>query len=400
MARNFGTAGPKGTGNGAGVGETEDLAKWISLISREDTPFMSSIGKTKASAIYHEWQIDELASPSSQAASEGINYQDATNAQANTPFRSRVGNYVQLNSKVLSVSGTKLAVNQAGVANEYSYQLDKRGKEMRRDQEFDFVHANSSSNAGGAVNTGATLATGYTQPTNAGLVGSSGVTPRTFGGFQAFNNYAGVTTGTQVFTVSGPSNVVGPNGELPTSAGVLTVGAGTCWTAPATQGNGTAGAVNVVTANRGSLQLQAVDVVMQSIYQNGGSAKTVMLSPANRKAFSARSQAASTNTRRNIDESGKLRQSVEYYMSDFGDIQVVPNYIMGLDSSATSTLNVKDFFGLVYDPAFSKVAVLRPMKELDLGQVGDSQSGQIVEDITYECTNGKAGGMIVGLNGS
>lgn len=56
MARNYGTGGPKAAAgsNGAGSSEREDLANFISMITRDETPFMSSIGKTKATAILHE----------------------------------------------------------------------------------------------------------------------------------------------------------------------------------------------------------------------------------------------------------------------------------------------------------------------------------------------------------
>ena len=46
------------------------------------------------------------------------------------------------------MSGTKRAVDQAGVADEYAYQLKKRGTEMRRDVESDLV---SSFNVSAAV---------------------------------------------------------------------------------------------------------------------------------------------------------------------------------------------------------------------------------------------------------
>ena len=60
-ANNFATGGPKAaarsasaTGNAVNSGEREDLANFISMISRDETPFLSSIGKTKATAIFHE----------------------------------------------------------------------------------------------------------------------------------------------------------------------------------------------------------------------------------------------------------------------------------------------------------------------------------------------------------
>ena len=44
-ARTFATGGPKAaTGTSMNVSEREDLANFISMISRDETPFMSSIG--------------------------------------------------------------------------------------------------------------------------------------------------------------------------------------------------------------------------------------------------------------------------------------------------------------------------------------------------------------------
>ena len=46
--------------NNNDVSQREDLANFISMITRDETPFMSSIGKTKATAIFHEWQTLSL----------------------------------------------------------------------------------------------------------------------------------------------------------------------------------------------------------------------------------------------------------------------------------------------------------------------------------------------------
>ena len=45
-----------------------------------------------------------------------------------------------------------------------------------------------------------------------------------------------------------------------------------------------------------------------------------------------------TGVVRNIDAGGQLRQSVDVYMSDFGEVMVVPNYIMGLANSIDNIL--------------------------------------------------------------
>ena len=43
-------------------GIREDLSNIIYNISPTDTPFMSGVGKTKATNTLHEWQTDSLAS--------------------------------------------------------------------------------------------------------------------------------------------------------------------------------------------------------------------------------------------------------------------------------------------------------------------------------------------------
>jgi len=53
------------------IGQREDLSDVIANISPTDTPFMSSVGKTKATAVYHEWQTDSLAAAALGGAVEG-----------------------------------------------------------------------------------------------------------------------------------------------------------------------------------------------------------------------------------------------------------------------------------------------------------------------------------------
>jgi len=126
-ANNFATGGPKAaarsgaaTGNATNAGEREDLANFISMISRDEVPFLSSIGRTKATAILHEWQTDELSAPVAGQVAEGVTFATQAAAQAAEPFRTRLANYCQINSKVVQVTGTKRAVDQAGVADEYA----------------------------------------------------------------------------------------------------------------------------------------------------------------------------------------------------------------------------------------------------------------------------------------
>jgi len=116
-----------------------------------------------------------------------------------------------------------------------------------------------------------------------------------------------------------------------------------------------------------------------------------------------------TGVQRNIDDSGKLRQSVDIYMSDFGDLMVVPNYIMGLTNnfaftgdnnvahSGAGVTNLANFSALIYDPMWFAVATLRPLAEVDVGQQGDSTKGMMVEESTLEVRNPLGCGAIYGL---
>ena len=371
-----GAGGPAGPARSTGkdVSQREDLADFITMITRDETPFISSIGKAKATAIYHEWQTDELEAPGDSRIGEGTDYIEpvsgggasatpAVGAKFATdgPNRTRLGNYPQINGKTIAVSGTRRAVDQAGVADEYAYQLKKRGTEMKRDVAHDMIHSHNVSAA----------------------VGNQNANARSAGGYQSFIN----STDTCVY--------VGGYG------------------APATTADGTGRIRSAATSgtsqpSTGSLALTDIDSVMQKIYEQGGTATSIMVSPKLRRDFSDL-MVSDTGVKRELGTSGQLRQSVDVYMSDFGDLMVVPNYIMGLANSIQltnsagspgnlgATTNMADKSALIYDPMYFAIANLRPLQEVDVGQKGDSTVGMMVEELTLEVRNPKGCGAIYGL---
>jgi hypothetical protein len=125
------------------IGAREDLIDVIYNISPQDTPIMSSIGKTKATAVYHEWQTDTLAAATvSNAQVEGADA-DAVTLSPTT----RVGNYTQIVAKTIKVSNTLEAVDKAGRKSEKAYQLAKASAELKRDIET-IITANQAQSAG------------------------------------------------------------------------------------------------------------------------------------------------------------------------------------------------------------------------------------------------------------
>jgi hypothetical protein len=346
------TGGPKAAlGNSAGASEREDLSNYISLITRSETPFMSSIGKAKAKATLHEWQTDELRAPGENIRAEGVDFADITEA---TGFRSKLGNNTQIFAEVLSVSNTKRDVDQAGVADEYAYQLKKKGKEIRRDLEWTMVQSWQSRD--GSTST------------------------RKMGGVHAYADEATVWDAVASdFASAAASNFT-----------------------DTFNANGTLVATDAANTEV-SIDLADIDEVMQAIYQEGGNASRVMVSPKNRRTISEAAQlAGSQNVRRNIDDSGKLRSSIDIYQSDFGEVMIVPNYIMGTGGvDAAGPLltgdNPDDYTAIVYDPQWFKLATLRPLAETDVGPKGDSTIGMLIEECTLEVSNPKGFGLIVGI---
>lgn len=122
------------------IGIREDLEDYIYDISPMETPFVSSIGKGKAKQTFAEWQTDALdAATADNAVVEG---DDATNDALDPTVR--LGNYTQLMDKAVEISSTAQSVMTAGRKKEMSYQVSKRGRELKRDIESTLLSKNAS----------------------------------------------------------------------------------------------------------------------------------------------------------------------------------------------------------------------------------------------------------------
>jgi len=169
------------------IGQREDLIDVIYDISPTDTPILSSLARTKATAVYHEWQTDTLAAAT--AANAAVEGADATEASI-TPT-TRLGNYCQIVQKTIMVSNTLETVNKAGRRSEKAYQLSKASQELKRDMET-IITANQGRDAGststarklGAIlswlKTNTSKGTSGTDPTTIGVSTRSDGATRTF----------------------------------------------------------------------------------------------------------------------------------------------------------------------------------------------------------------------------
>ena len=247
------------------IGAREDLVDVIYDISPQDTPIMSSIGKTKASAVYHEWQTDTLAAATTaNAAVEGA---DATAATLSPT--TRVGNYTQIVQKTVQVSGTLEAVDKAGRKSEKAYQLAKASAELKRD-----IEAIITANQGVAVGNSTTARQ-----------------------MSSLLSWIKTNTNKQESSTAGTD---------PTTSGVSTRGDGTTRT----------------------FQESMLKDVVQKVFTSGGTPTLLVVPPALKQVVSGFTGLSQHRYNSNASGEVTILAGADLYQSDFGVISIVPNRFM------------------------------------------------------------------------
>ena len=120
-----------GAAGSVGLHNAEDVGDFITNISPTETPFISGIGRTTATAVTHEWLIHSLA-----AAAAGNVVIEGADAVLTTPTTvTRTSNITQINAKSVAISGTQDKVKKYGMGKEMAYRVLLHTKEMKRDME-------------------------------------------------------------------------------------------------------------------------------------------------------------------------------------------------------------------------------------------------------------------------
>lgn len=126
------------------------------------------------------------------------------------------------------------------------------------------------------------------------------------------------------------------------------------------------------------------------VYNSGGKAEVLMVSPAHKQVISA----FTGNVTRFNDVATKnvrLQTSFSVYGHDFGETKVVPNRVM-IGTSGTDAGLVNTAY--LVDPAQCKLGVLRPFSSTPLAKVGDADNFQILTEVTLKVNEEKALGAI------
>lgn len=245
------------------TGNREDLEDAIYRVAPEKTPFVSTIGKNKATGRYHEWQTESLATPStSNAAYEGddVSALDAANNPA------RIGNYCQIFTKKFGVSRTQDVVAKAGRKSESTRQKVIKGIELRRDMEATFTANQASINE------------------------TPGTTPRKTGGALAF------------IATNASRGASGASGGF--SAGIV--------------GAATNGTLRTFT----EALLKASWAVA---FTNGADPKIAMMGGTLKQEFSTFTGIAQTKTEVKGREQATIIGGADVYVGDFGQLMLVPH---------------------------------------------------------------------------
>lgn len=334
--------------NRTGDNVREDFMDTIYNISPTDTPFMSGVGREKCKDTYTSWLQDTLEEPDDTNAAK-----DGADLLADGSFRARrVGNVCQISRKELIVTGRADVVDKAGRSGELAYQLAKASKALKRDME--------------AILTGNQAAVadldGDTEPKLGSLAACfrAGVAPE-------------VTT--------------------------ALVGAG----AGALGGVGADGMPDAYTPGtaRGLTQT-LLDQVIEAAYVNGGSPDTIMVSPAMKRVISDYLFTSSARVAALYSDVGQPKgnsqatalSAVDVYISDFGQLKIVPNRFLGYTRAAGKASNN------VYVLEMSKWAVgyLRPFATKTIAPTGDAEKRLLMVDFSLIYREEMASGAIMDID--
>jgi hypothetical protein len=298
----------------------EDLAPALASISPTETIFMSTIGTRNVDNTYFEWSEVDLAAAASNRQIEG----DVGLSNTAPTNAVRKGNYTQISAKVVEVSSTNQAVNGVADAQTVAKQVAYKLSEMKRDMEkmlLDNVAA--SAGASGTARQTAGLPAFLTTNTARGTGGADGTTS---GSGSAGYPDAAATDGTQrAITETILKGVIAD-----------------CWDA-------------------------------------GAEPSVVLCGSSNKQTISTFTGNA---TRYKEAEDSKLNAAIDVYISDFGELQIVP----------ARHIRARDVF--VLDPNYAAVAFLQTAKQEPLAKTGLSERRLISAEYGLQVTSEKAHGVV------
>ena len=261
---------------------------------------------------------------SAAAANAQLDGDDISTFSAVTPSV-RLGNYTQIMRKDFVLADNLEVINSAGRKSEIAYQLAKVGSELKRDVEYNLL-----SNQGQAA-------------------GSTTVARKT----------------------RGLPSWISTNVSKGTSGANATA-------ATAARTDGTQRAMTEA----------MLKTVVQSMWNEGGKPKMVMVGPHVKTVISGFSGIAGQRFNVDGNKPGTIIGAADIYVSDFGNLEIVPNRFQ----------RARDAF--VLDPELCSVATLRPMKQVKLAKTGDAEKRMVLCEVGLKVDQEAGLGLVADLSTS
>lgn len=298
----------------------EDLSEAMASISPTDTIAMSTLGTRNVDNTYFEWSEVDL-----QAAATNTKIEGDSGLANDAPHNAvRKGNYTNISAKVVEVSDTANSVNGVANAQTVAKQVAYALSALKRDMEkmtLDNVSANA---------------------------GASG-TARVTAGIPAF-----LTTNTE-------RGAGGADGT--------TSGAGSAGYPNAAATDGTARAITET----------LLKSVIASCWDEGADPSVVLCGSSQKQTISTFTGNA---TRYKEAEDSKLNAAIDVYISDFGELQIVP----------ARHIRARDV--LVLDPNYASIAYLQTAQQKPLARTGLAERRLISAEWGVQVTSEKAHGIV------
>jgi hypothetical protein len=302
----------------------EDLSEAMASISPTETIFMSTIGTRNVDNTYFEWSEVDLAAAATNNQIEG----DSGLSNDAPTNAVRKGNYTAISAKVVEISDTSNNVNGVANAQTTAKQVAYKLSELKRDMEKMALN----NVAAGA--------------------GASG-TARTTAGLPAF-----LTTNTE---------------------------RGTGGADPTTSGSGSAGYPNAAATDGTARAITEtlLKSVIASCWDEGADPSVVLCGSSQKQTISGFTGNA---TRYKEAEDSKLNAAIDVYISDFGELQIVP----------ARHIRSTDVF--VLDPNYAAIAYLQTATQKELARTGLSERRLISCEWGVQVTSEKAHGVIADVS--
>ena len=374
----------------------EDLSNVIVNLTPDDTPVMSMIGRTKATATYHEFPEDDLTPPNPHNAHpEGYTFMPKP-----VLGRGRTGNQTQIFIKEFSVTETQNAVKTHGISREFGYQMLKSLKELGRDIEVAIMNNQVADTVFG----------GSAVPTEkAPVIDKDGKLTVTG------NRFANRTDGKRKFGKAGATDLkVNSDRDNAYLVDSGLQGGGTQKFTPAQKlqkARVMSGMKDLIQTNRleipgtttdtGHISLDTIGDALQVAWSTGGNPTTLVVGPRMKRAISKLDGFVRTGVTYNADANARnIVQAVDIIETDFGRVEIVASrYLVNQEYTDPVTgenwnYDMNDVAFLL-DPKTWKLAWLRNLKKKNLPETADAKAAAIVGELTLECRGEQANALII-----